>query len=127
MTAPVAPTARDANTLGISVVAGTYLLRAVSDALGSRSIDGLTVTSAWPSWFSPLGWAQHVFPYTRQDPQPLVLCLVVAVTGLVVALASNARRALGAALLPERPGRATGRLHSSLGLALRLHRGTIAA
>ncbi|QZQ57332.1 AAA family ATPase [Curtobacterium sp. TC1] len=37
------------------------------------------------------------------------------------------RRDLGAALLPERPGRATGRLHSSLGLAFRLHRGTVAA
>ena len=72
-------------------------------------------------------WAQHVFLYTRQDPRPLILCVVLAVTGLVVALASNARRDLGAALLPERPGRAAGRLHSSLGLALRLHRGTIAA
>ncbi|WP_144713266.1 ABC transporter permease [Curtobacterium pusillum] len=127
VTAQVAPTARGANTLGISVVAGTYLLRVVGDALGSRSTDGLTVTSAWPSWLSPIGWAQHVFPYTRQDPRPLLLCLVVAVTGLVVAMGSNARRDLGAALLPERPGRATGRLHSSLGLAFRLHRGTIAA
>lgn len=62
MTAQVAPTARGAHILGISVVAGKYRLRAVGDALGSRSIDGLTVTRAWPSWFSPIGWAQHAFP-----------------------------------------------------------------
>lgn len=125
--AQVAPTARSTNTIGVGVVAATYLLRAAGDAVGTRSADGLTVTSAWPSWLSPIGWGQHVFPFTRQDWGPLVPCLVVAVVGVTAALVVRGRRDLGASLLRERPGRADGRLRTSLGLAWRLHRTTVLA
>ncbi|MBA8989166.1 ABC-2 type transport system permease protein [Curtobacterium pusillum] len=125
--AQVAPTARATNAIGVGVVAVTYLLRAAGDAVGTRSADRLTVVSAWPSWLSPIGWGQHVFPFTRQDLVPLVPCLVVAVVGVVAALVVGGRRDLGASLLRERPGRAGGRMRTSLGLAWRLHRTTVIA
>jgi len=125
--AQVAPTSRATNGIGVGIVAGTFTARAAGDALGTRSADGLTVTSAWPSWLSPIGWGQHVFPFTRQDWSPLVPCLVVAAVGVAAALVLRGRRDLGASLLRERPGPADGRLRTSLGLAWRLHRTTVLA
>lgn len=125
--AQLVPTARATNTTAVAVVTGTFLLRAAGDAIGTRSTDGLTVTSAWPSWVSPIGWGQHVFPFTRQDLWPLVPCIVVAVVGVAVSVVVRGRRDLGASLLRERRGPDTGRIRTSFGLAWRLHRGTVLA
>jgi ABC-2 type transport system permease protein len=119
LAAQVAPTSRSANGLGAAAVGVAFLLRALGDALGSPDLASLTVTSAWPSWLSPVGWGQHVFAFTRHDRSPLLLALALAVVTAGIALIVQSRRDLGSSLLPERLGSSTGRIRSAVGLAWR--------
>jgi ABC-2 type transport system permease protein len=120
---------RGANTIGVSAVLAAFVLRGVGDALGEPDVGALTMTSAWPSWLSPIGWAQHVAAYTRDDLTPLLLCLALAAASIAVVLALQSRRDSGASLTPERAGRVTARrsLNSSFALTWRLQWPTIVA
>lgn len=120
LAAQVAPTSRAANGIAASLVGVAFLLRAVGDATGTPDPSAVTVTSAWPSWLSPIGWAQHVFAFTRADLSPLLLCAALAVVASGAALAVQSRRDLGSSLLRERVGRAAGRIRTAVGLAWRL-------
>lgn len=121
--AQLAPSSRAANGAASAVVGGAFLLRAVGDALGTRSGDGLSVVSAWPSWVSPIGWGQQVFAFTKQDPLPLFLLGALAAVTAGLAIALRSRRDLGSSLVPERRGREHARatFRSSLALSWRLH------
>lgn len=120
LVAQLAPTSRAANGISAALVGVAFLLRAVGDATGTLDLPALTAASAWPSWLSPIGWAQQVFAFTRADASPLLLSAALFVAAAAAALVAQSRRDLGSSLLRERSGRATGHLHSSLGLAWRL-------
>jgi ABC-2 type transport system permease protein len=128
VTSQVLESARAANGVAGAVVGIAFLLRAVGDALGSVGPTGLEVISAWPSWLSPIGWAQQVRPFHQDQLPPLLLLvgLTAALTTLAVVLISH--RDLGTGMLPTRrgPARADRRLLSPLGLAWRLQRGVLA-
>jgi ABC-2 type transport system permease protein len=121
LVAQLAPTSRSANGLSAAVIGIAFLLRAIGDAAGVPDFTALTLASTWPSWLSPIGWAQQVFPFTRQSMLPLLLSLAFVVATASVALVVQSRRDLGASSLRERDGRATASfaLRSSLGLAWR--------
>jgi ABC-2 type transport system permease protein len=125
--AQVSGTARGANTIGIVVVAATFLLRAIGDATGRVTDSGVDVVSAWPSWLSPIGWGQQIRAFG--DDRAALLWLFVITAGLLIAAAFNLRshRDVGAGVLPTRPGPAVARptLRHPLGFALRLHRGAL--
>jgi len=129
LAAQFAHTSRGANSISVALVLLAFVLRGVGDALGTPSSDGLRITSAWPSWLSPIGWAQHVGAFTANDAAPLLLCaaLAVACGGAVFALQS--RRDSGASLLPAPGGRADARpwLRGPFALAWRLQWPTIVA
>ncbi|WP_040338816.1 ABC transporter permease [Candidatus Blastococcus massiliensis] len=95
-----------------------FVLRAIGDIEGN-----------WVVWTSPVGWAQATHPFTDDAVLPLLLCAVVAAALLVGGFALLDRRDLGSGLTQPRPGRAAARrsLLSPLGLAVRLHRGTLLA
>ncbi len=118
--AQLSPTSRGANGLSAAIVGVAFLLRAVGDATGTPDVEALFVTSAWPSWLSPIGWGQHVFAFGRADLAPLLLSVGLFVVAAAGALVAQSQRDLGSSALRERGGRASGRLHSSLGLAWRL-------
>jgi ABC-2 type transport system permease protein len=110
-----------ARGIGITVLGVSFVLRAVGDISGMTS-----GPLSWLTALSPIGWTQAVRPY---GDDRLWLVLVVLLGTLVftaVAVVLSARRDVGAGLLPPRPGPATGRLGSPLGLAWRLHRGLLA-
>jgi ABC-2 type transport system permease protein len=113
-----------ARGIAVGVLGGTWLLRVIGDVSG-LSGGGLS----WLSWLSPIGWAHRLRPYAGE--QWWVLGLVVALTALlaVAAVALEARRDVGAGLLPDRPGPASAApgLRSPLALAWRLHRGLLAS
>ena len=90
-----------------------FVLRMVADVAGDGPAGVLT-------WLSPIGWAQQVRPYDGDRAWPLVLPLVFSVLALTVAFVLQGRRDLGAGLLPDRRGRATGRLGTAAALAWRL-------
>jgi ABC-2 type transport system permease protein len=116
-TAQLTENARTATGAASSALAVAYLLRAVGDS--SRT--------TWPSWLSPLGWAQQVRPFAGERWEVLLLPLVATAAVSAAAFALVARRDVGAGLLPARLGRASAgsSLRGPVGLAWRLHRGSL--
>ncbi|MCP2032898.1 ABC-2 type transport system permease protein [Okibacterium sp. HSC-33S16] len=115
-------TSRAANGIAAGTVVLAYLARGVGDALGAVSDDGLFVTSAWPSWLSPIGWGLASHPFTANDATPLVLNVGLATVLVASACLLHVRRDSGASVFGAGRGRATARatLSGSLGLAWRL-------
>ena len=89
----VASTSRGANGLGSAVLGVFYLLRMVGD-LGDGRL----------TWASPIGWGQQMQPWGANRWWPLALMLLLTVALLAIAIRLEARRDLGAGLLPERAG-----------------------
>ena len=119
----LAATSRSANSLGVVAVLLAYALRGAGDALGTPDFATITLAPAWPSWLSPIGWAQQSLAFTDDRVGPALLPLVLAVAAGGAAFVVHARRDLGASLLPDRPGpAAAGRgLRTLFGLNWRLH------
>lgn len=122
-------TARGANLATSATIGIAFLLRAVGDTAGEVAEDGVTLISAWPTWLSPIGWAQQIRAF--QDDAAILLLLHLGAVCLLSALALvlSSRRDVGAGLLPARRGPATAArtLRTPLGLAWRLQRGILAA
>lgn len=127
--AQVFRTSRGANAFSVAVVLGAYLVRGMGDALGEASEDGLVRTAAWPSWLSPIGWAQRTEPFAANDLAPLLLSLGVAAALVALVFGFQSARDSGASILPDAQGRAQAGplLGSSLGLAWRLSAGAVLA
>jgi ABC-2 type transport system permease protein len=113
---------RAANSVSVALVLASFVLRGIGDALGTPSTDGLHMTSAWPSWLSPIGWGQHVDAFGANTLAPLLLQLGLAAIAIGAVYALQSNRDSGASLVAERPGRAQGgaALNGTLGLAMRL-------
>ncbi len=120
-------TSRGANGVASAAVGVAYLLRALGDASGTASADGLYVTSSWASWLSPIGWGQQTHAYTANNLLPLLLNLGLGGLLIAVAFWIRTNRDLGGSLLGERAGKsaAAKSLSSVLGLCFRLLRGSI--
>lgn len=112
----VASTSRGANALGSTVLGACYALRMIGD-LGDGRL----------TWASPIGWGQEMQPWGANRWWPLGLILLLTAALMGIALTLEARRDLGAGLLPERAGHAgaPARYATPLGLGLRLQRGPI--
>jgi ABC-2 type transport system permease protein len=123
--AQVSGTSRGANGLAAATVGLAFFLRAVGDSFGEVGTDGLRVTSAWPSWLSPLGWGNQVRAYDANRWWVLALSAGLFVVSVAVAFQLTRQRDLGRGMLPDRrgPASATPRLLSPFGLAWRLQRG----
>lgn len=123
----IASSARTATALSTAVLGAAYLLRGIGDSFGRVEDDGITVTSAWPSWLSPLGWAQQVRAFGANDWWVLALPASLATVTVAIAVALAAHRDYGLGMLADRPGPAAARLslRSTLGLAWRLQRGVL--
>jgi ABC-2 type transport system permease protein len=119
--------ARTANGIAASAIGVAYLVRGFGDALGEVHPDGWTMTSAWPSWLSPIGWTTLVRPFDSDRWWVLALPLALFVGGVALAFALTLRRDVGMGMIAARPGPPAGapRLLSPLGLAWRLQRGTL--
>ncbi len=112
----VATTSRGANALACGAILGCYVLRMIGD-LGDD----------WLTWASPIGWGQQMQPFGGDQWWPFALLVLLAAGLLAAAAVLEARRDLGAGLVPERAGRpgAPRRYTAPLGLGLRLQRGPV--
>lgn len=124
LAAQVMRTARGANSLAVWTMVVLYLCAGVGNALGTPSDDLHSLRSSALSWVSPFGWAENTRPYANDEVWPLALCLALALVLVAAAVALQARRDLGASLVPVRPGRAEApaSLATPLGLVWRLSR-----
>jgi ABC-2 type transport system permease protein len=99
----------------------------VGDVAGDVAGGGTRTVSAWPSWLSPIGWAQQTRPYDLDQWWALTLVVVFSAGLVGLAFALTATRDVGAGLRAPRPGpaSASARLSSPFGLAWRLQRGVL--
>jgi ABC-2 type transport system permease protein len=116
VTAQLSPSARFARGAAFAVLGAAFTLRAVGDAGDGRL-----------SWLSPLGWSLQVKPYAGDRWWVLLLSLVTAAALTALAYRLLAGRDVGAGLIAERPGPATGApaLGNVFGLAWRLDRAAL--
>ncbi len=116
ITAQLTESSRGANGLGMAGVGAAYLVRAAGDAADS----GL-------SWLSPIGWAQHTFPYLDDVWWPLLLHVATFVACAAAGMALSVRRDVGSGMRAPRRGRptASAALRTPIGFAFRLHRGML--
>lgn len=104
--------ARASRGIAVGLLVAAYVVRAIADASGP----------SWLTWLSPVGWSQQVRAYAGDRWWPLALSLTATAVVMLAAVALESRRDLGAGLLADRPGPATGGPRGTLGLAWRLHR-----
>jgi ABC-2 type transport system permease protein len=109
--------ARAARGLALLTVAVAYAVRALGDVS----------EGTWLTWLSPIGWMQQVRAYAGDRWWVLLLPAAMAVVCLPVAFWLRGRRDVGAGLVSDRPGPATGRVAGVFGLAWRLQRGSLLA
>ena len=111
--------ASSARGIAVSVVGLMYLLRVAGDAGGEAT--------EWMSWISPIGWFSRLRPYAEEEWWVVFLWVGMAAVLIGAAVAIAARRDVAAGAFPSRPGpsQASPSLSSPLGLAWRLHRGSV--
>lgn len=127
VTAQIAESSRAANGIAAAFVGLSFLLRAVGDATGDVVRNGQYVESAWPSYLSPMGWAQQVRPFSENKAVFLVPLVVLFAVLLYLTTVLATHRDIGTGMLPVRPGpaRAPRSLGSPFGLVWRLQRGSL--
>jgi ABC-2 type transport system permease protein len=91
--------ARAARGLAVLTLAVAYLLCAAGDSNGGTD-------PAWPTWLSPIGWAQQVRPYAGDRWALALLHVAFGVVLVALAIVLARHRDLGAGLLPQRQGAA---------------------
>ncbi|PQP26852.1 ABC transporter permease [Rhodococcus opacus] len=124
VTAQVTDSARTANGLAGAALGVAFLLRAVGDMTGTVTNNGTRVVSGWPTWVSPIGWAEQVRPYDDNAWWVLALPAVFALAVGSVAFVLTEHRDVGSGLVPTRPGpaRASRSLPTAVGSAWRIQR-----
>jgi ABC-2 type transport system permease protein len=124
VTCQLSSTTRGAAGLAAGALGLAFALSGVGNMAGSVDRAGLTVTSAWPAWLSPIGWGQQTRPFGGAHWWPLLLVVAALGVLLVVAVALASRRDVGRGLWPERrgSGAASRVLLSPSGLVWRLQR-----
>lgn len=115
--AQVVSGARAALGLASTVLAASFVLRAVGD-----------VAAPALSWGSPIGWGQAIRAFADERWSVLLIPAGASAGLLALAVRLQSRRDVGAGLFPQRIGnaRAGPRLNSVLGLAVRLQRASVA-
>ncbi|CRK53445.1 Anibiotic ABC transporter efflux pump [Rhodococcus sp. RD6.2] len=123
----VTDSARTANGLAGAALGVAFLLRAVGDMTGTVTEGGTRVVTSWPTWLSPIGWAEQVRPYDDNAWWALLLPAAFAVAVVWIAYVLTEHRDLGSGLVPTRAGppRASRSLPTVLGSAWRIQRMTL--
>ncbi|QAY59174.1 polyketide antibiotic transporter [Microbacterium protaetiae] len=120
-------TSRGANSLTVWVLVATFLLRGIGNAAGTPSDDLTHITSAWPAWLSPFGWAEQTRPFDANAWGPVVLAVGFGIALAIVATVLQSMRDIGASFIAPRLGRAHARpaLSSTHALVWRLSAGSL--
>jgi ABC-2 type transport system permease protein len=119
--AQLTTSARAARGLAASALAVTYVLRAWGDTHPHDA-------GHWFTWVSPIGWAQQVRPFAGDRWVVLLLLALACGATVLVSFLLQTNRDLGAGLIADRAGPASGpHLVSMWALAWRLQRAGLLA
>lgn len=99
-----------------------FLLRAAGDGFGRVADDGIGVTSAWPSWYSPMSWAQRIDAFHTNDWAVLLAVGAISLAIVFVGYRFSTRRDIGSNIIDtdSGPERAPESLRDCAGLTRRL-------
>jgi ABC-2 type transport system permease protein len=127
VTSQLASTTRAASGMSAAVLGLSFLAAGVGNVMGEADAAGVSVTSAWPSWVLPIGWAQQTRPFGGNQWWPLGFAVALLAAGLGLATALENRRDSGRGVLAQSrgPAQAGWALHGTVGLAVRLQRGAL--
>ncbi|MET9633498.1 ABC transporter permease [Lentzea sp. NPDC006480] len=117
-TAQLSENSRVSNAIAGGFLGVTYLLRAAGDAAGESG-------PQWLTWFSPIGWTEHVRSFADNRFWVLGISLAFAVVLVGVSAWIVTRRDVGLGLLSARLGPAHGTIGTPFGLAWRLQKGSL--
>jgi ABC-2 type transport system permease protein len=119
LTAQLVEHARGVTGVGLAAIVAAYLLRGIGDVAEG----GL----AWLTWLSPLGWQEETRAFGDSRWWPLLVAFGVAAVLAAAAVVVSSRRDLGGALLRRGAAApsASGFLRTQLGMAVRLHQGSV--
>jgi ABC-2 type transport system permease protein len=117
----LAQTSRGANGLASAILGIAYLVRAGGDLSAKGDVPGGL------SWVSPIGWGQAMRSYGENNWAPFILLVGFGLVLCLISLRLEARRDVGAGLLPDRAGPRTAATftRTPFGLTTRLQRGSI--
>ena len=120
---------RGANMIALGILGVFFLIRGLGDAFGEAAADGLSVTSHWLSWFSPMGWSLQVLPFGANRFWPILMILALSGLLIVTSYYLSKKRDLGSGIMAIRAGRPEARrsLLSPIGLAWKLQKTTLIA
>lgn len=125
VSAQVMSSQRGATTVSVVALGAAFLLRSIGDAFGELEDDPTVLVSSWPTWLSPIGWAQQVRPFYQDNADVFFLFGGLVIGLLVMAYSLVYFRDIGGGIFstPAGPPHAPKTLRSPLGLSVRLHRG----
>lgn len=120
---------RGANLMAIGVLGAFFVIRSFGDALGDISADGLSVTSNWITWISPMGWSFQVLPFAQNRIFPIAMMLGLALLTAGTSYLLMSKRDSGSSIFSSKPGpdRASKNLISTFGLTHRLQKSNFKA
>ncbi|MFD4638567.1 ABC transporter permease [Lentzea sp. NPDC058436] len=117
-TAQLSENSRVSNAVAGGFLGVVYLLRAAGDAAGESG-------PQWLTWFSPIGWTEHVRSFADNRFWVLLLPLAAFVVLVGVSAFIVTRRDVGLGLFATRPGPPEGTIVTPFGLAWRLQKGAL--
>ena len=127
VTCQLVSTSRGAIGLASAALGASFGLAALGNMTGTVDSTALRVTSAWPTWLSPIGWGQQMRPFADNLWWPPVLGLLASASLFLLAVVLVGRRDVGRGMWAERRGSASASraMLSPAGLVWRLQRGAL--
>ena len=115
---------RGAAGIAAGVLGVAFAISGIGNMSGTVDQAGLTVTSAWPAWLSPIGRGQQTRPFGNAHWRHLLIAVAAPAILLAIAGALVSRSDVGRGLWPDRRGHAEAArsLLSPAGLVWRLQR-----
>lgn len=118
LAAQLSENSRVSNAIAGGFLGVTYLFRAAGDAAGSSGPE-------WLTWFSPIGWTEHVRSFADNRFWVLLISLAAFVVLVGVSASIVSRRDVGLGVFASRLGPADGTIGTPFGLAWRLQKGSL--
>lgn len=112
-----------AATYDVILVFGlVFLLRAAGDGFGRVEDDGIGGAGSWPSWYSPMSWAQRIDAFHTNDWRMLLAVAAISLVIVFVGYRFSTRRDVGSNIIDtdSGPDRAPESLRNCAGLIRRL-------
>lgn len=96
---------RTANGVAALIFGASFFVRGLGDAFGKVNPDGISVTTSFVSYLSPLGWATNAKPFADNNWWMMALFLLCIILLIVSSFYLLNKRDIGSSILKPKLGR----------------------